>query len=124
MKAVGCTSPIFRNKSNICIDSSKAKKSFEVENEIYKQALNFNVSNCPFPCQVMITRMEKTYEHYYNFPLLEFHFKKLIKVTSTFKSYQGLELMAEVGGYVGLFLGVSVFHISHVFEKLLSKLNQ
>ena len=36
------------------------------------------------------------------------NFQKFIKVSRTHWDYGGLELIAEVGGYVGLFLGVSV----------------
>ena len=44
----------------------------------------------------------------------------MIKVTSTHLEYTELELLAELGGYVGLFLGISVFHLADAFEKLLN----
>ena len=49
-------------------------------------------------------------------------FEKFIKVTKAVYSYTELELLAEFGGYVGLFLGISVFHVSQVVDKILDKL--
>ena len=41
----------------------------------------------------------------------------MIKVTEAYYSYTELELIAEFGGYVGLFLGISVFDINQIFSK-------
>ena len=46
-------------------------------------------------------------------------FNKYIRVTNAEYSYTELELLAEFGGYVGLFLGMSVFHLSVMFDKIL-----
>ena len=48
-----------------------------------------------------------------------FNFDKFIKVTHAYLAYTELELLAELGGYVGLFLGYSVFHLSEVIEKII-----
>ena len=50
---------------------------------------------------------------------LKFFFPQFIKVSETEWSYFFLSLLAEVGGYVGLFLGISINQISSVLEKLL-----
>ena len=39
---------------------------------------------------------------------LKLRFKKFIKVSRSRQAYGSLELLAEVGGYVGLFLGISI----------------
>ena len=44
-------------------------------------------------------------------------FSQYIKVTEAYYSYTELELIAEFGGYVGLFLGISVFDINRIFSK-------
>ena len=49
-------------------------------------------------------------------------FDKYIKVTISNYSYTGLELLAELGGYVGLFLGLSVFDLRLVFNKICNTL--
>ena len=46
------------------------------------------------------------------------NFKRNIKVTEAQYLYSGLSLIAEVGGYVGLFLGVSVNQITILVDKL------
>ena len=50
---------------------------------------------------------------------LVLHFQNTIKVSKSYWAYTGLSLLAEVGGYVGLFLGVSLNQITHIFEKIL-----
>ena len=54
---------------------------------------------------------------------VEITFKENIKVTSSYYLYSGLSLIAEVGGYVGLFLGVSINQIANFFELILTKMN-
>ena len=55
----------------------------------------------------------------YKEPKLKFKFNKFIKTTKSRFAYQELELLAEFGGYVGLFLGISVFHLREVFQTLI-----
>ena len=49
----------------------------------------------------------------------QMNFDKYIKVTKAKYSYTELELLAELGGYVGLFLGLSVFDFRQVIHKIL-----
>ena len=46
-------------------------------------------------------------------------FNKFIKFTKAKHVYDELSLLAEIGGYIGLFLGVSVFHLRTTFDKIL-----
>ena len=55
------------------------------------------------------------------YPKLTIKFKKQITVTYDQYSYIWLNLVAEVGGYVGLFLGFSVFQLTDLTEVLLQK---
>ena len=80
---------------------------------------------CPMDCIQIATQFGslEVYDisndtHYIPGELL-LTFQKYIKVTSTYWSYAELSLLAEVGGYVGLFLGVSVNQISDIFEIIL-----
>ena len=50
---------------------------------------------------------------------MRFDFNKFIKITKARNAYRELEFLAEFGGYVGLFLGISVFHLREVFETLI-----
>ena len=76
---------------------------------------------CPYPCK--FTRnyfrdRRKLSPDHKNPSSLFLKFNKFIKISKARYSYGGLELLAEFGGYVGLFLGVSVFHLSQAFEKI------
>ena len=46
------------------------------------------------------------------------YFKENIKVTKAYHVYSGLSLIAEIGGYVGLFLGVSINQVTNLFDVL------
>ena len=46
---------------------------------------------------------------------------ELIEVSYDQYSYLWLNLVAEVGGYVGLFLGFSVFHVTALVDMLLQR---
>ena len=50
-------------------------------------------------------------------------FKENIKVIEAYHLYSALSMIAEVGGYVGLFLGISVNQVSALFNVLLDKFN-
>ena len=48
---------------------------------------------------------------------MEISTRENIKVTEAHWLYTGLSMIAEIGGYVGLFLGVSIIQINHVFDR-------
>ena len=47
------------------------------------------------------------------------NFNKFIKTTRADHYYGELEMLAEFGGYMGLFLGISLFHLRSTFDKIL-----
>ena len=47
-----------------------------------------------------------------------FYFRRSVKVTKEFYLYTGLSLAAEIGGYVGLLMGFSVFSVANIFTNL------
>ena len=47
---------------------------------------------------------------------LSINFKENIKVNTSYFVYSGLTLIAEIGGYVGLFLGVSINQVTNLIE--------
>ena len=48
---------------------------------------------------------------------MEISTRENIKVTEAHLLYSVLSMIAEIGGYVGLFLGVSIIQINHIFDK-------
>ena len=82
-----------------------------------------SAKECPYPCQFLkfsltpvLYRLASTHKYYERF--IEFKFDGHIKVTTSSYSYTALELLAELGGYVGLFLGLSVFDLRLAIFKI------
>jgi hypothetical protein len=46
-----------------------------------------------------------------------------VKIYSYFQIYTEDNLVADIGGYLGLFLGLSVFSIFEIFETMLNSLD-
>ena len=77
------------------------------------------IKECLNPCEHM--KLSATYlAARRNRTDFSMNFYQYIKVAETSYSYTELELVAEIGGYVGLFLGVSVIDINQIFSKLLN----
>ena len=75
------------------------------------------IDDCLNPCTNLKVRLEKVeFGKVVGETGAKFMFDQYIRVTTSYVSYTGLELVAEVGGYVGLFLGLSVYHLSHAFN--------
>ena len=51
---------------------------------------------------------------------VRFYIKDQIKVMKSYLSYTEVSLLAEVGGYVGLLLGVSLMNMTSLIDKLLT----
>ena len=125
---VRCTTPFVSNKSNICTDRERSVAAYDMHMEITEGNPNTLAKVCPKSCtQVssMISYCKTFYlgdiesDYYTAYGTLELYFPQFIKVSETEWSYSSLSLLAEVGGYVGLFLGISVNQISSVLENLL-----
>ena len=123
MKTIGCTTPFGLELDNICTEQNKSVEAVSLFWPI--SANGKEVDDCPYPCHFLRTWITNTeYEdktsHDNGSILLEFD--KYIKVTTSNYSYTELELLAELGGYVGLFLGLSVFDLRLVFNKICNAL--
>ena len=125
MDKFGCTSPFGLNKTSICTDKIKAAKAITIFSEFtgFNQTLAERL--CPRTCTGMMTwfsSFTKENNHNDGDGYLEIRFQKFIKVSRSRVAYGLLELLAEVGGYVGLFLGVSINQIVSISRGLYCKL--
>ena len=77
-----------------------------------------HIKECPYPCKSTKINMGSKID-FFEEPVMQFEFNKFIKTTKSRYAYQELEFLAEFGGYVGLFLGISVFHLREVFQGLI-----
>ena len=123
MKIIGCTSPFGRNLNNICTDGNKSIEAMQLYNTLISE--RFSTKNCLYPCQFLQIEFKPNNKLPGKGLALsgkastELQFDKFIKVSTSYYAYTELELLAEFGGYVGLFLGVSIFHLNGAFNKIL-----
>ena len=123
MEKVGCTSPFEPNKSYICTSPELGEKAYY---DYFEEFTFNNISEaykrCPKSCDylmVIFSSFSKATSWYDNIGSLTFKFQRFVKVSTSEFSYSELELLAEVGGYFGLFLGISVNQLIILLQKLL-----
>ena len=110
MEEYGCTPPFFENKEHICTNETISKQVFEYWNtEKY-------YTNCSNPCMEMLVQansieVKNITKHY---SMVRLYFQPRVKVVKSYYAYSGLSLIAEIGGYFGLFLGVSINQITYL----------
>ena len=119
MEKIGCTTPFGLHLDNICTDQNKSSEAFALFWEISANVKEVN--ECQYPCNFLMNWVTTT--GYNNktsngYDRIQLGFDKYIKVTTSTYGYTKLELLAELGGYVGLFLGLSVFDLRLVFNKI------
>ena len=118
MDTIGCTTPFVVNLDHICKDLNNSKKARELYHRLHHKT--HKIKDCLYPCK-FIKIAVTPYKTRSDKNTTRLKFDKFIKVTKAVYSYTELELLAEFGGYVGLFLGFSVFQVSHVVDKILDK---
>ena len=124
-KELGCTTPYHPDKSNICIEGNTQFEARRIFNNILLYNQTKAKKLCPKPCQQYIISLNKEGSNISSsFTSLTMEFPKYVRVSSSYYSYNLLELLAEVGGYFGLFLGVSIIQISSLVKILMAKLDQ
>ena len=89
----------------------------------------FKLIECQKPCTLfkmeVINERANSWEDFYDstegiyYAKISVAFKELITISKDEYSYTWLNFIAEVGGYVGLFLGYSVFQATDLIDALL-----
>ena len=129
LEQYGCTTPFGPNKNNICTNQTVGQQVLKY----FKNTWALQKSECKVPCRKLITRQAvlrdslfgKFVDNDRNKPLtkMTLYMKEQVKTTEEIFLYTGLSLVAEIGGYVGLFLGWSVVNqISMLVNLVYSKL--
>ena len=91
----------------------------------YRNARGFK--NCPKSCFLMSIRAGNKKTNLQRFiggkrsGSINFKLKEIITVSTDHYYYIWLNFIAEVGGYVGLFLGYSVYQVTDILDKILPK---
>ena len=121
MEKFGCVTPFGYNKNNICTNSTLAKQA----NEYLEKTFKTYSDNCLNPCNYFLINAIKMSEVNRTKPyaILRLSFNEYIKTTTSYYSYLTLSMVAEIGGYVGLFLGVSLYQTTDILNAIRSRLN-
>ena len=115
MERIGCTTHLGLELDNICTEQNKSLDATILFWEILNNKKE--ADDCPYPCHFLTSQITTT-NYNPSSDRIYLKFDKYIKVTTSTYGYTELELLAELGGYVGLFLGLSVFDIRLVFNKI------
>ena len=116
----GCTVPWVSDKNKICSNLNSSKRAYQIYSENRRNQNNICSNSCNFTDVNL------------NPPIIEnrqnliaktaFYFKRDIKTSNEYFIYTQLHMIAEIGGYVGLMLGVSFINIGSLINKLLDKM--
>ena len=119
MKNVGCTVPFFNKRKHVCTDPENAAKALEI---YHKNTFAFD-KNCPKACNYLKVFLIPTDHSWYwrNGAVLNFGDDD-IQVTEAYPDYGELSMFADIGGYVGMFLGLSVSQLASLSNYLWLKL--
>ena len=114
LKTIGCVTPFGITKDRICQNEQDSKTAFQL---YFKHRDNEDLS-CLEPCSYMSVKRFKGFEmekkdNKGDFALA---FDKNVHETVAHYSYDDLSFIAEIGGYVGLFLGASVYQTADLFQ--------
>ena len=128
MSEIGCTTPFGPDKSKICTNSEDAAKAVALFRNLTRGNSNEADSQCPATCKYQLMTFEQREQGLFWYGLGQLQDKgrvaiafqrRFVKLSKSRYSYQLLELIAELGGYVGLFLGLSINQLSKLFEQFL-----
>ena len=124
MEKIECVSPFGINKDNICKDPKRSKMAYDLFLEYRDYGRSNKSLACLKPCSFLNIKLSKSNEKLTdkNHGTLAFFFEDFIQETSSYYSYGSREFIAEIGGYVGLFIGASVYQIADLVENIVRKI--
>ena len=127
MSRFNCTTPWGPEKENICTNETIGLMAQKLYNDYFKYQNASRLKNCLKSCFLMKIRPGNEYralQPHINGKRsgsIAFKLGKIITISSDHYSYIWLNFIAEVGGYVGLFLGYSVYQVTDILEKILPR---
>ena len=116
METLNCTWPLLRNKDHICIEQDKAKVAQKIGKDYGKY---WKGSNCASSCSFVKVSYSLLRETNLKPKEIRCMFPESFEVHKAYYAYDELSLIAEIGGYVGLFLGSSVYQITDLLGWLM-----
>ena len=104
--------PWLTRKENICTDPEKGKIAKQVYSQNWRNQNNICPRSCLFTNIFLERDSGREFPGLDNLGQAKIIFRKYIKHTREYYLYSLLSLLAEIGGYVGLLMGVSIFNIT------------
>ena len=119
---LGCTTPFAPNKSHICLSQNDSRAAMALYLSYFGTG-GIKERPCQSPCLIFTFRnsMAKPIKNMQEVAYLKVMFSEYIRKGTASYSYTTLSLIAEVGGYVGLFLGCAIIQVSQVFDDLVRR---
>ena len=117
MAKLNCTWPFLNVKDNICTDKERLKKAIKIG----KKYRNAQDTRCPESCtfaDITVIKYREPEKRSY----VRINYAGQVKVIESYFVYDGISLVAEIGGYVGLFLGYSIKQITEVVTLIVNSI--
>ena len=124
----GCIVPFLRDyvttqdteQSKVCKDPEKRKMVY-ARYDLLKR--NKDLKVCDNPCSATQVFFGVIFDDEYdkNQAYLQIYLQSTTNINLTVLDYDGVSLVADIGGYSGLLLGVSVIHLSKLLFKSMVK---
>ena len=126
LNTVGCTTPYMPNKTKICTDANKGKMAYEIYEKFMPSLSEQNHESCHFPCSYFKVSSEISLVSNRNtkHASVALNFEQLIQDTKSYYIYSGLSFIAEIGGYVGLFLGISINQMANLLDIIIDAISR
>ena len=120
LEKIGCTTPFGFKFEKICNEKNKSMQALALYKALFRETLQ--LKECPYPCQYLRNWLMPWPGALKKNHTMRLRFNKYyIKVIKSSYAYTELELFAELGGYVGLFLGLSVFDLCILIPKIFER---
>ena len=114
-----CTVPWIRNNNKICTKAEDINKAFMIA---YNRVTNQH-NDCDTPCHRLIVDLGAKemikLDNNKTSAVFHFYFPQKMLVIKENYLYTVLNLLAEIGGYMGLLLGYSLFNIATFVNKII-----
>ena len=118
---VGCTTPFVISKDKICEKQTMGFEAYTYMLRFLKKGLYKNTA-CLEPCtyiNVNLNEAAPTSNQLIEVKKLKIIMKQTAQVFESYYQYDGLSLIAETGGYIGLFTGISFYNLADVFDLII-----
>ena len=124
VKTYGCTTPFLRDKSQICVNETLAVLTKQLQKSVVRANKKPSPDNqCLSPCSYLRVKAEIirdiAYTNVSQYSEIKIQFEENVMVIDAYYLYTEYSLVAELGGYIGLFLGVSINQVSTYLDAFL-----